>query len=88
MGEPGEPREMRGRRMSNYGVKTYTPEQIKEQWRQSMRVHAYVTTSKGLLSLTEFNELGRSLVAVSQTPFLIAKILPFAKARTFFSVEP
>ena len=29
---------VKGRRMSNYGVKTYTPEQIKEQWRESMRV--------------------------------------------------
>ncbi|XP_068714802.1 cilia- and flagella-associated protein 90-like [Montipora foliosa] len=28
---------IKGRRMSNYGVKTYTPEQIKEQWRESMR---------------------------------------------------
>jgi len=24
--------------MSNYGLKTYTPEQAKEQWRESMRV--------------------------------------------------
>ena len=30
--------EVKGRRMANYGVKTYTPEQIKEQWRESMRV--------------------------------------------------
>ena len=38
MAEGGERREMAPHRMSNYGVKSYTPEQIKEQWRESMRV--------------------------------------------------
>lgn len=39
MAEPArERREMKARRMSNYGVKSYTPEQTKEQWRESMRV--------------------------------------------------
>ena len=33
MEEPGQGRQMRGRFMSNYGLKTYRPEQIKEQWR-------------------------------------------------------
>ncbi|XP_015749268.1 PREDICTED: uncharacterized protein C5orf49 homolog [Acropora digitifera] len=30
-------REMKRRRMANYGLKTYTHEQKKEQWRESMR---------------------------------------------------
>ena len=38
MEEPAQGRQMRGRFMSNYGLKTYTPEQIKEQWRESMKV--------------------------------------------------
>ena len=38
MEEPEQGRQMRGRFMSNYGLKTYTPEQIKEQWRESMKV--------------------------------------------------
>ena len=38
MKEPAEGRQMRGRLMSNYGPKTYTPDQIKEQWRESMKV--------------------------------------------------
>ena len=31
MAYPGD-----GYKMSNYGVKTYTPEQMKEQWRESV----------------------------------------------------
>ena len=38
MKEPAEGRQMRRGFMSNYGLKTYTPEQIKEQWRESMKV--------------------------------------------------
>ena len=38
MEETAQGRQMRGRYMSNYGLKTYTPEQIKEQWRESMKV--------------------------------------------------
>ncbi|XP_073232585.1 cilia- and flagella-associated protein 90-like [Porites lutea] len=37
MEETAQERQMRGRLMSNYGLKTYTPEQIKEQWRESMK---------------------------------------------------
>ena len=50
MAEPaGERREVKARRMSNYGVKSYTPEQTKEQWRESMRVcnvSCILTTSR------------------------------------------
>jgi len=37
--------------MSNYGVKTYTPEQTKEQWRESMRVQlgSYLVIPKSFL---------------------------------------
>ena len=38
MEETAQGRQMTGRFMSNYGLKTYTPEQIKEQWRESMKV--------------------------------------------------
>ena len=38
MEEPAQGRQMRGRLMLNYGLETYTPEQIKEQWRESMKV--------------------------------------------------
>ena len=37
--EESEPERWKGKTiMSNYGLKTYTPEQAKEQWRESMRV--------------------------------------------------
>lgn len=37
--EESEPERRKGKTiMSNYGLKTYTPEQAKEQWRESMRV--------------------------------------------------
>ena len=37
MEEPAQGRQMRGRFMSIYGLKNYMPEQIKEQWRESMK---------------------------------------------------
>ena len=44
---------VKGRRMSNYGVKTYTPEQIKEQWRESMRV-MWNTNNSILIEAADF----------------------------------
>ena len=40
---------MRGRLMSNYGLKTYTPEQTKEQWRESTKVRLFVMFSQVLI---------------------------------------
>ena len=39
MAYPGE-----GYKMSNYGHKTYTPEQMKEQWRESVERETKVGT--------------------------------------------
>ena len=39
--EAAEERRTGGRLMSNYGLKTYTPEQAKEQWRESIRVQLH-----------------------------------------------
>lgn len=58
MAEPArERREMKARRMSNYGVKSYTPEQTKEQWRESMRVcnvSCILTTSRPVYQFLSF----------------------------------
>ena len=60
MEETAQGRQMRGRFMSNYGLKTDTPEQIKEQWREN----EYEGTGEFLFELNRSNCLTWSLLLV------------------------